>query len=539
MVRVLTFSRRGSRAAWLLVATAVASAGLFVPPVVAPAGLAAPGVVSAAGKDEVRIVGGEPTTIDPAAQGDVGSAAVSAQLFESLTAMDPGLNVRPALAASWDLADGGRRIVFHLRDGLQFSDGSPLRAADVVRSWLRLIDRKSPSPLASLMLDVEGAADYLHGAGPSDDVGLEASGNDVVVRLVRPAADFPSIVAGPSFGVVPPNVERLRGAPNPAGFVGSGAYVLAAITPTEMTLRGNDRYWAGSPPIRTVHLIGDIGGRSAVDAFEADDIDYAAIPDFDASWIRYDAALGPQLREVPSLSLDYVGFDTSRPPFDDVRVRQAFGQAVDWRRIVTLGSANAVAATGMVPPGIPGGSATDFLPRHDPAAARALLAAAGYPGGKGFPDVTFVDPGSAYARSIPADIERELGITLKIESLDFDAFFRRLSEDSPPMWVLSWVADYPGANDFLGVLLGSGQANNYGRWSSPEFDAAIAAAGSAKDEAAATAAYDSAQTIVQRDVPAVPLSNGPGWALSRTGLLGAGQNGLGILRLASLAWADK
>jgi oligopeptide transport system substrate-binding protein len=535
VARVLTFRRRGSRAASLLVAAAVASAAIGL-----PAGIPAPPApAAAASADEVRILVGEPTTIDPAAQGDVGSAGVSAQLFEGVTAMDPALTVRPALAASWDVEDGGRRIVFHMRPGLEFSDGTPLRAADVVRSWLRLIDRQSPSPLASLMLDVQGAAAYLHGAGSTDDVGLEASGNDVVVRLVRPATDFPAIVAGPSFGIVPSNVDSLNGAPSASGFVGTGAYVIAAVTPKEMTLKGNDHYWAGAPPIRTVHLIGDIGGRSAVDAFEAGDLDYTGIPDYDASWIRYDASLGPQLREVPSLSLDYLGFDTSRPPFDDVRVRQAFGQAVDWRRIVTLGSDNAVPATGMVPPGIPGGSTTDFLPHHDPDAARALLAAAGYPGGKGFPDVTFVDPGSGYGRSIPSDVERELGIRLKVESQDFDTFFRRLAQDPPPMWILAWVADYPGANDFLGVLLGTGQTNNYGRWSSRDFDAAITAAGSAEDEGAQTAAFDRAQAIVQRDVPAVPLSNGPGWALSRKGLLGAGQNGLGILRMASLAWSNR
>jgi ABC-type oligopeptide transport system substrate-binding subunit len=106
------------------------------------------------------------------------------------------------------------------------------------------------------------------------------------------------------------------------------------------------------------------------------------------------------------------------------------------------------------------------------------------------------------------------------------------------MWFLSWVADYPGRNDFLGVLLGSGATNNYGAWSSSEFDAAIAEAGAAVDPATAGAAYDRAEDIVQRDAPVVPVSYGTGWALSRTGLLGAAQNGMGIIRMAGLAWAD-
>ena len=106
------------------------------------------------------------------------------------------------------------------------------------------------------------------------------------------------------------------------------------------------------------------------------------------------------------------------------------------------------------------------------------------------------------------------------------------------MWALAWVADYPGPNDFLGVLLGTGASNNYGHWSAPAFDAAIAEAVSASDPAVASAAYDRAQSVVSDEVPVVPLVYGPGWALSRGGLLGAAQNGLGIVRMAGLAWAD-
>ena len=119
-----------------------------------------------------------------------------------------------------------------------------------------------------------------------------------------------------------------------------------------------------------------------------------------------------------------------------------------------------------------------------------------------------------------------------------DGYFERLSTDPPAMWSLAWVADYPGRNDFLGVLLGTGASNNYGHWSSPTFDAAIAEAVSAADPAVASAAYDRAEAIVRDEVPVVPLSYGPGWALTRDGLLGAGQNGLGIVRMAGLAWAE-
>ena len=499
-----------------------------------------PSTVATAGRP-VRILAGTPTSLDPAIQGDAGSAAISAQLFESLTTFDAGLQLRPALAESWRFENDGRRITFHLRPDLTFSDGSPLRPSDVARSWLRLIDPVQPSPLASLAMDIQGAEAYLRGqSSDSSSVGLHADdgANDLAVDLVRPASDFPNIVAGPTFAVVPVGVGQDPSALLPGtGFVGSGGYVLSGENGTDLTLTANPHYWAGTPAIATIELIGDLGGRSEVTAFEANELDYAPIASYDAAWIAYDETLGPQLREVGSLSVTYYGFDTTRPPFDDIRVRQAFGTAVNWRRIAALaGSDGSVeVATSMVPPGIPGRSEQDFLPAYDPEAARALLADAGYPGGDGFPATTLMTFGGGFDAAIIDEVKKELGVTLAWETMG-DGYFDRLESEPPQMWSLGWVADYPGRNDFLGVLLGSGASSNYGRWTSTAFDAAIAEAGSAIDPAA-SAAYDRAETIVRDEVPVVPLVYSTGWALSRTGLLGANPNGLGIVRMAGLAWA--
>jgi len=492
---------------------------------------------AAAAADIVRILLGPADTLDPAAQGDIGSAAVSAQLFESLTAIDAQLETRPALAASWDFQDNGATVVFHMRPGLTFSDGTPLTAADVVRSWFRVIDPAHPSPLVSLMGDVTGALPYARGeSADKASVGLTADGSDVVVHLNRPATDFPSIVSGPTFSIVPPGIDGGAAAlvPGPS-FVSSGGYVLTAATAKKSTLTANDHYWAGRPAIGTVELIHDIAGRSSVDAFEAGDVDLAFVSPFDATWLAYDAALGPQLRRADDLSVQYYGFDTSRPPFDDVRVRQAFARAVDWRRLIALSAlGTATPATGMVPPGIPGRSEKDFLPAHDPDGARALLAAAGYPGGKGFPAVTLLG-GGGEDRAFAAEIQRELGVTVSVE-IEGAGFFDRLTADPPQMFSMGWVADYPGPNDFLGILLGSRASNNYGRWSSTAFDQAIADALSARDPTAARAAFDTAEGIVRDEAPTIPLTYSVTWSLARNGLLGAYDDGLGILRMAGLAW---
>jgi oligopeptide transport system substrate-binding protein len=491
----------------------------------------------------VRILAGAPISLDPAVQGDAGSAAISAQLFESLTTFDSELRLQPALAESWKFDAGNRRVTFQLRAGLTFSDGNPLRPSDVVRSWIRVIDPRSPSPLASLALDIVGADAYLRGRSTDPaTLGLHADDatNTLTVDLARPASDFPNIVSGPTFAVVPPGLGNDAAALEPGpSFVASGGYVLSGATASGLTLSANPHYWAGPPAIGTIELVDDLGGRSEVDAFQANELDYAPLNGADATWIAYDRTLGPQLRQVASLSVQYYGFDTSKPPFDDVRARRAIGAAIDWRRLATLAGADGSiqVANSMVPPGIPGRSDADFVPKHDAAAARQLLADAGYPAGAGFPATTLLTSGGPFDAAIVDDLKRELGISLSFESMG-DGYFDRLATNPPQMWTLGWVADYPGRNDFLGVLLGTGASANYGRWSSTAFDAAIAEANSATDAAAVSAAFDRAESLVRDNVPVVPVAYGPGWALSRTGLLGATQNGLGIVRMAGLAWAD-
>jgi oligopeptide transport system substrate-binding protein len=502
------------------------------------AGLGPAAAPTDAARDDVRIAAGEPASLDPAAQGDIGSAVVTAQLYESLTAFDPDLVLRPALAESWAIEDGGRRVVFALREDATFSDGTSLTASDVVRSWLRVIDPVAPSPLASLLDDVVGAVAYR--LGDSSDpatVGLKAEGDrQVEVQLERPVGDFPAIVASATFGIVPPDFE---GSGDVARLATSGGYRLISDTPGAITLEANERYWAGRAPIGTVTLVTDLGGRSPVDVFREGLIDYTAVSSFDATWLAYEPTLGRALREVASLGLTYYGFDASRPPFDDVRVRQAFAHAVRWQRIAELASVGTTEpATSMVPPGIPGRSTTDFVPDADPELAQGLLAEAGYPGGAGFPVVTMMTGGTGHEAAIVAELESVLGVRVAVETMDFGPYFDRLAEDPPAIWSLSWVADYPGPNDFLGLLLGSGRTNNYGRWSSAAFDAAIAAALEATDEGGVREAYDVAETIVRDEAPVIPLEYGTGFALVADGLLGAGQNGLGVIRMAGLAWDD-
>ena len=117
-------------------------------------------------------------------------------------------------------------------------------------------------------------------------------------------------------------------------------------------------------------------------------------------------------------------------------------------------------------------------------------------------------------------LEDNLGVTIDYATMDFQTYQARLATDPPRIWSISWVADYPGPNDFLGVLLGTGSTANQGGWSNPDFDAAITDATSAADPATATAAYARAMGIVRDQAPAIPVSYGTSFSLVRDGLLG-------------------
>lgn len=489
------------------------------------------------GDVDVRIGAGEPLTWDPAAAGDAGSGNTIAQVFEGLTAFDVTSNVQPALADSWLPSDDGRQITFHLRPGIVYSDGTPITAQHVVDSWLRLIDPSAPSPLASLLDDVVGATDYRRGAADANSVGLRADGDNVIVDLRRPATYFISVTASPSLAVVPPSMVGRLGAGPPGDIVVSGAYVPSISDPTFIRLTGNPNYWAGLPALDVVDLVVDYQNRTSIAAFDAADVDYTGIAGADASWIAYDERLGPLLRHSVAFNVSYYGFDTTVPPFDRSEVRLAFAKAVDWDRMVRL--ADGIPATSMVPIGVPGRDEGDHRPTFDPGAARDLLEQAGYPGGVGFPTVLLGTYGVGFEETVAAELEENLGVQVDVEALDFSDYIRRQhGPGSPGIWTLSWSADYPHPHDFLGLLLETGSSSNDGRWSNAGYDALLADAAAVADLDEQAQIYAQAQEILETEAPVVPLAYGESWALSRDGLLGAIENGVGIIRIAGLAWAE-
>ena len=484
------------------------------------------------------VAGAGPLSWDPAAISDGASAQVLSQTYEGLTALDAESRLRPALAESWRVEDDGRRLVFELRDGLTFSDGTELTAEDVRRSWLRVIDPNRPSPLASLLDDVVGAVAYARGEGDVGAVGLRADGRTLTVELETAASYFPAVVASPTLAVVPPGIDaQSRGPAAAVGFVASGAYVPVEQAPEHIRLERNDGYWAGPAPIGRITVVTDDGGRSEVDNFEDGAVDWTRIFASDASWIRYDRYLGPQLRHTDEMAVELLGFDTREAPFDDPAVRRAVALAVDWRSLAAMDGKGDAAPTSIVPPGVAGRGDGDYLLGYDPEAARTELAAAGYAGGAGFPAVSLATYGVGPAQAIATELADVLGIEVHVEAWGFDEHGRLLEHDTPDMWTLLWSADYPHAHDFLGLLLASDSSANSGGWSDPAFDRLVEAAAATADAVEQERLYEEAQAIVRDAAPLIPLDYGDSWWLSRDGLRGGGILGTGIVRYAGMGWA--
>ena len=375
---------------------------------------------SALGQSDVdlRVLGAAPLNWDPARIGDATSATVVAQVFDGLTMLDPTNNLQPALASSWTVSDDGQHVDFTMRAGTKFSDGTTIAAQDVVDSWFRLIDPSQPSPLVSLMSDVTGVNDYLAGKADRRGVGLHAQGDHVLVDLARPATYFVSVASSPSLAVVPHSMfDSFSGANAPANPVVSGAYRPTSMTDTTLSLEGNASYWGGAPRLNKVEVVLDTGGQPPIDLFEAGQLDYTQIDQYDAAWAKFDPVLGPELRQTNDLDVQYYGFDTRSAPFNDSRVREAFVKAVDWDRIVTLGDGDP--AHSMVPPGMPNFDSTDYRPTYDPAGARDLLKQAGFDGGAGFPEVALTSIGFGYEAAVAAELEQQLGIKVDVELYEF------------------------------------------------------------------------------------------------------------------------
>ncbi len=483
----------------------------------------------------LRYLGGQVGSLDPAFIADASDVQLLLQLYAGLTRLDENGKVYPSLADHWNVSDDGLTYTFALRDGLAFSDGSPLTADDVRRSWLRLLDPATHSTAPGMLTDIRGAEERL-GGGSEDAVGVAAPDTrTLTVELAHPAAYFTSITATPATFVVPRDATAASDWQSVGGFVGSGPYVAAQMDGEDLVLHANEHYVGGAPPISEVRWVGRLDGDVPT-AFSGDQLDLTGIGSFDASWISFDHDLGPSLHAGAALSVQYFAFDTTRTPFDDARVRQAFALALDRSRLVEQSAGTgALAAGSVVPPALWPSDTFGTPPPADLTEAHRLLADAGYADGAALGPITVngtgldVDPAVAIWR-------QELGVEINVETMDFSDYLTELRERPPQIYTISWIADYPSPQALYGLLLLPGAPDNDGGWQDARFVDLLRTAAAAEETSTQATAYGDVEARVREEAPLIPWSYDENWWLVRHGLRGTGQLTIGLLDFGRLSW---
>jgi oligopeptide transport system substrate-binding protein len=482
----------------------------------------------------LRYLAGPAGTLDPAFIAAASDVQLLLQLYAGLTRLDENGEAYPSLASGWEISDDGLTYTFTLRSGLTFSDGTPLTAEDVRRSWLRLLDPATGATAPDVLEVIAGATERLAGEVGDDDVGIEVvDATTLVVTLRHPASYFLDIVATPAAYVVPPGADATPTWQTPEDFVGSGPYVVEALDGADLVLRANEHYVAGPPPIDEIRWLADVEA-DGVSAFADGAVDLVNVAGFDATWIAYDSELGPRLHVAEPLTISYFGFDTTRPPFDDPDVRRAFSLALDRERLVPLAEgASSQPAASLVPPAIwPEG----FTPEMevDVDEANRLLDEAGYADRTDLGTIVVNGTGLGVEPAV-AVWRQELGVEIVIENIGFIDFVAVLENAPPHIFTINWIADYASPHAIYGLLLDADAASNWGGWRDEEFGELLEAAAAAAEEDVG-AAYAAVEARVSRETPVIPWAYGATWWLVADGLRGLGNLTIGLMDFGRVSW---
>jgi len=463
----------------------------------------------------------EPESLDPAiivAQADM---RVVSGLFEGLTRLEPreGQAV-PGLAQSWEISPDGKIYTFHLRTNLTWSTGEPITSADVVYSWIRALDPKTASSYAGQLYYLKNGEEFNTGKITDPrQVGVSAPDPYTVrAELKAPTAFFLDLCAFPTLAVVPRQTigkygdHWLRARPLPT----DGAYELAAWRLNDkIRLVKNPHYWdAANTRSEIIDILPVGSANTALNLYEQGQVDIVWDKELIPSELMDVLLKRPDFHAFDILGTYFVRFNVARKPFDDPRVRKALALAVDKERIVKKITRAGETVTSHF---VPSGTAHYDPPAglgYDPDEARKLLAAAGYPGGKGFPRFEYLfnaaaGGGGNIHGNIAVELQQmwhdELGIDMDLRQVEGQAFWGTLSRMDFEVARSSWIGDYDDANTFLGMFV-TGDGNNETGWSNPRYDQLIAAANRQTDLSAREKLFQQAETIlVHDDVPIIPI----------------------------------
>lgn len=485
----------------------------------------------------LNLYGTDPYTLDPAVSGEMTSHEYVMQLFSGLVRLDDNLEPAPDIAKSWQVSNDGKTYTFHLREGVRFHDGREVRAEDFKYSWERACAPETGSLTAATYLnDIVGVKEVL--AGESKEISGVRVIDDYTLEVTidAPKSYFLSKLTYPTAFVVDrANVELGKGwwhSPN-----GTGPFKLRQWDENKLlVLERNELYYGELAKVDFV--VFQLWGGIPVNMYETGRIDVASVY---LSYIdKVTDETGPFYRElsiVPELSFFYIGFNHSKPPFDDVNIRRAFCHAIDKDKIVSLVFRDMMKrADGILPPGMPGFNEGLSGLDYDINKARELIANSRYGDVSNLPPIT-IDTGgwggliSHELEAIVYEWRKNLGVEVKVRQLEPERFLYNLKEEKDELFLMGWVADYPHPQDFLDILFHSGTDYNYGEYSNPEVDALLEMGAVEQDYDRSLALYQQAEQKLVEDAACLPLWFGQNYVLIKPYIEGYSVNPMGFAML--------
>lgn len=493
-------------------------------------------------KDQIfRYMFREPTTLD------ISVAAYEADgtffAFERLLLLDENNNLVPAAAESWESSADGKVWTFHLRPGALWSDGRPVTAHDFEYSYRRMLDPASGNIYAFLYYDIKGGRSF--NQGDSDDpskVGVKAIDDSTfVIETEGPCPYLPYIVSFITSSPVPRwQVEKFEKTwTEPENIVSNFTYRLSAWNHgSDMTFSLDPNYNGRHGALLEKIIVKFIGSQrpgtltyenGEVDAYRLDPLDYASV--------ARDPDLIKEVHRYQEFTTWYLFFNTREKPYSDVRVRQAISHAID-RGLLCSRVLNdlAIPAYSMLPPGFPGYAGDDLkdLQAYDPEKARKLLAEAGYPEGRGFPETEFwlrvadTNINKIAGEAVEAMLRETLGISVKLKYQQRTVYNDNLYQWTIPFGMLAFAYDYPDPSNMLALLWRS-QPIKYGRhdWRNDTFNNLVDKANTEMNAPIRYGLYTEAEKVLAEDVGSVFLFHPINTELRKPYLRGLKKNAKG------------
>lgn len=465
-------------------------------------------------KDTIRInIEQEPPSLDWSKSTDTTSSLIEMNIMEGLVEYnlaDPELGLIPALATEWKPSGDAKTWTFTLRKGVKWTDGVEFTGQHMIDGWERLLNPKTASEYAYFLFDVKGARDY--NAGKSKDfsaVGIKMNAEgQLVVELNQPMAYFPMLLTHHATWPLRKDAVEKHGDrwTEPANIITLGAYKLRIWDHDKnIVLERFDDYYGEKAKVKNVlaYMINEYS--TALNLFEAGRIDFQpSLPFKELPQLRS----RPGFRQNANLTSYYYGFNTRKAPFNDLKVRKAFVHAFDRKQLTDLLAAGHAPMQSWIPVGMFGYEADAGL-KFDPELAKKLLDEAGFKDRSKFPRVSLAfntnENHQRIAENLQAQIKKNLGIEVQIQNEEWKVYLSRLRTDTPSIYRMGWLADYPDPSTFMSLMTSSSE-NNHTGWGNKKYDELVTVGGAALDKEKRRAAYSEAQKILTEvDVPVMPV----------------------------------